>query len=260
MPQHFKLIIVIPCYNEAERLPVSKYKTFIDSHPFVKLCFVNDGSIDSTLPKLLQLRKCNQAQIKIINQVKNKGKANTVRHGILTCQKSESFDRIAYLDADLSTSLKECYAISKNINKSTLFTFGSRIPLETNHIVRKEYRFWIGRIVAKSISRQLDLDIYDTQCGCKVFHHGIVNFLFQEKFMSRWLFDVEIFHRFKTLALYNNMSPVFKEIPLKEWIDTDDSRVPFSYGIKLWIDLLSIGNNYKYDAKTNRKNETIITT
>jgi dolichyl-phosphate beta-glucosyltransferase len=41
-------IIVIPCYNEAQRLPMHAFKAFVCAkHPH-RFLFVNDGSTDGT--------------------------------------------------------------------------------------------------------------------------------------------------------------------------------------------------------------------
>ena len=36
-----------------------------------------------------------------------------------------------------------------------------------------------------------------------------------------------------------------KEVPLDQWIDTEDSRVKFSYMFQLWLDLAIIYRRYK---------------
>ncbi|APD07527.1 dolichyl-phosphate beta-glucosyltransferase [Flavobacteriaceae bacterium UJ101] len=245
MNTNFDLAIVIPCYNEAERLKINQYKNFIKNHKEVLLCFVNDGSTDHTYKVLKEIKNHNPSQVLLINQTANLGKAETVRTGILKCHQKYHVEKLAYLDADLSTSLEECTSISKEISTTTYCAFGSRIAKLDSTIQRKSYRFLIGRIIATLISRQLNLNVYDTQCGCKVFHSNLVTELFKEKFISRWLFDVELFHRLIVLYGRDQLKHVTKEIPLKSWLDTEDSKVPLSYFFKLWIDLISIGKAYK---------------
>ena len=36
-----------------------------------------------------------------------------------------------------------------------------------------------------------------------------------------------------------------KEVPLEQWIDTEDSRVKISYMFQLWLDLAIIYRRYK---------------
>ncbi len=63
--------VVIPCYNEEERLLSDEFLTYIDKNSGYHLCFVNDGSTDKTLEVLLELKKSNPENISIYNCEKN---------------------------------------------------------------------------------------------------------------------------------------------------------------------------------------------
>ena len=239
------LIIVIPCYNEENRLPLYQFKTFLDVNSDVLLCFVNDGSSDNTDDVIEKLAAVYPKKVKLLSLEQNLGKAGAVKAGFNFCEENYSFSKIAYLDADLATTLEECHSISAEINTTIQFAFGSRIAKIDTDIQRKQHRFFIGRFIATLISKQLDLKVYDTQCGCKIFSKEIAAKVFKEDFISKWLFDVEIFHRLILIFKKENMKNIAKEIPLKSWIDADDSRVKMSYFFKLWFDLLSIKKRYK---------------
>lgn len=241
----YNTIIVVPCYNEETRLPFQQFLSFINQHSDVLVCFVNDGSSDKTIDVLHQLKEKAENTVAILDIIQNAGKASAVRSGFLHCIKTFSFEKIAYLDADLSTSLEECIELSSQVNSETVFVFGSRIAKVDNNIKRKRYRFLIGRFIATLISNQLRLKVYDTQCGCKIFHHSVVKQSFKETFISKWLFDVEIFHRLIRLLGREKIHMSIKEIPLKAWEDTEESRVKFTYFFKLWVDLYNIGRTYK---------------
>jgi glycosyltransferase involved in cell wall biosynthesis len=245
MNKIFELCIVIPCYNEANRLKIDEFTFFLNTHKEVLICFVNDGSTDNTDFVIKQFNSTFYANSKLLSLKNNQGKAEAVRQGILFSNKNYSFKKVAYLDADLSTSLEECYRISELIKEETIFVFGSRISKIDTKIDRKMYRFFIGRVIATLISIQLELSVYDTQCGCKVFKNDITGAVFEEKFISKWLFDVEIFHRLNAIYGKQNMKKICKEEPLNAWIDTDNSKIKMTYFFKLWFDLLWIRNKYK---------------
>ena len=242
---HFDLAIVIPCYNEENRLPLSSFENFIQQNKECLIYFVNDGSSDNTIKVLQKFKNTFSENVDFLDLEENLGKAGAVREGFLTAQQKFQFDKIAYLDADLSTSLEECKTLSKEIKDETVFVFGSRISKTDNNIDRKFYRFLIGRFIATLISNQLKLKVYDTQCGCKIFDSKISNNLFQEEFISKWLFDVEIFHRLIAQFGIEKIKNIAKEVPLNAWVDTEDSRVKFTYFFKLWFDLYAIGRKYK---------------
>jgi len=220
---------------------------FLEKNIEVSIVFSNDGSTDNTKDILESLKAQFPKRVHIISFESNKGKAAAVRAGILYAHKHVNFDKIAYLDADLSTSLEECLSISQTVKNKVLFAFGSRILKIDNQIVRKYSRFLIGRILASVISNQLGLSVYDTQCGCKIFTKDLSYLVFQEHFISRWLFDVEIFHRIIRIKGREHMRHVSREIPLQSWIDTGNSKVKLSYFFRLWYDIIKIGSKYNHD-------------
>ena len=239
------LAIVIPCYNEADRLPVSQFENFLSLQPKVSVFFVNDGSKDKTDAVLSALKNKFSEQIEVQKMVQNGGKANAVFIGVRQLLRQKNFKKIAYLDADLATSLEECLRLSKHVKEDVVLAFGSRILKLDNKIKRKWYRFILGRVVATAISNTLNLNIYDSQCGCKVFEAQTAEKIFDQAFISEWLFDVEIFFRMVHLFGRSKIQNHLREIPLRSWVDTPDSRVSPLYFFTLWWDLFKISKKYK---------------
>ncbi len=141
------ICIVVPCYNEEKRLPHLAYENFLELNPETLICFVNDGSSDKTLVILETLRTKFTDNIVIISNPKNLGKAESVRNGMQFCNENLNFNFIAYIDADLSTSLEECKSLTTYFKDSITFVFGSRIMIIGSVIKRHRYRFIIGRII-----------------------------------------------------------------------------------------------------------------
>ena len=239
------LAIVIPCYNEANRLPVRSYESFLNKTPDVSIFFINDGSTDETGQLIHEMVMEFNGQVHLISFKKNKGKGNAVFEGFHFVLNNHDFKKIAYLDADLATSLEECYQLTNYVEGKITLAFGSRILKIDNNIKRKWYRFFFGRLVATAISKSLKLSLYDSQCGCKIFESSLAVKIFVEPFLSKWLFDVEIF--FRAIKVYGrkNIKEHIKEIPLNEWVDTPDSRVSPWYFFQLWLDLYKISKKYK---------------
>ncbi len=245
MLNNINLLIVIPCFNETDRIDVNEIKTFLESKKRVSILFVNDGSTDTTLSLLHNIQKNNNDNVDVLDLTKNVGKAEAVRQGFLYATENYEFDKIAYLDADLATPLEECYRISKKVKDNILFCFGSRILKIDTTIKRKFYRFLIGRIIATVISFILKAPVYDTQCGCKIFSKKNILELFVKPFISKWLFDVEIFYRFILLHGRENFQTKIREIPLKKWVNIGESKVSIFYFFRLWIDLWKIKTTYR---------------
>lgn len=241
------LVIVVPCFNERDRLPINDFSTFLKKNPRTKVCFVNDASTDGTKEVLQSLQSLLPKQVILLDNELNLGKAEAVRKGVLFCNKKIFAPKIAYLDADLATSLEECYEISTNLNNQISFVFASRILKIGSVVERRFLRFLFGRIIATLISNVLNIKVYDTQCGCKIFKSEIANLLFGKPFISKWLFDVELFSRILCHYGKSEGLKIMEEIPVKHWIDQGESKVKISYFFRLWYDLYLI-------RKTHRKN------
>jgi dolichyl-phosphate beta-glucosyltransferase len=125
------------------------------------------------------------------------------------------------------------------------FCFGSKIKRVGAVIEIKTFRYLAGRVIATFISRMLGIQVHDTQCGCKLFTKDLSVNLFKENFISKWLFDVEIF--FRMIILYGKQEALGRmiEIPLKKCVHKGESKVKISYFYRLWYDLLRINRKYK---------------
>ena len=47
--KEMKVAIIIPCYNEADRLDVSKFTEYLLQNTHVHFYFIDDGSTDNTI-------------------------------------------------------------------------------------------------------------------------------------------------------------------------------------------------------------------
>jgi hypothetical protein len=105
-------------------------------------------------------------------------------------------------------------------------------------------RHIIGRLLATFISGVLKLRVYDTQCGCKIIKRDLAIKLFEEPFISKWLFDVELFARI--IKIYGRPDCISKmiEIPLQKWTEKGGSKVKITYAFRLWFDLSRIKRKY----------------
>jgi len=240
-----KCIIVIPCYNEGQRLPVSNFCEFLDDQDDVQFVFVDDGSTDNTCEILKLLNDSNPKNTEILRLSKNSGKAEAVRRGLMLAL-SKKPDLVGFWDADLATPLSE---ISRFISVFSTYpeikwVFGSRVKLLGRRIERNEFRHYIGRVFATFVSLVLDLPIYDSQCGAKMFRaEEELERIISEKFRSRWIFDVELIARLtKYLKKTNKDSPsaTIYEIPLKNWVDVRGSKLKLRDFFRAIVDLFLI--------------------
>ena len=82
-----KVVIIIPCYNEADRLDTNKFIDYLSQNSHLHFIFVDDCSTDNTNLIINQLiLKYNSLVSLLINET-NKGKAESVRFGVIESYK-----------------------------------------------------------------------------------------------------------------------------------------------------------------------------
>jgi len=250
--------VVIPCYNEEERLLSDEFLTYIDKNSGYHLCFVNDGSKDKTLDVLHELQKGREDFITVYNCEKNGGKAEAVRLGMLHMAKKEDLDYIGFLDADLSTDLADFDDLVKTIETSDFkIVSGSRISRMGANITKESARKIISLTINFIIRKILSMDFKDTQCGAKIFHKDVIGIAFKDKFVTQWIFDVEIFKRMTIHFGLKKAKTMLCEQPLKRWIHADGSKLSMKDSVKIVGQLAQIAWVYR-SKKLARK--TVVAT
>lgn len=236
-----KTCIVVPCYNEGERLQVKTYIRFLNQNQ-CSFYFVNDGSKDNTLKVLYTIKNECPDQVEVVNLSINSGKGEAVRQGFLAAFKNKKFDYIGYFDADLATPLDEIEHLLRYLEKDIKVVIGSRVKRLGSEIKRYPIRHYLGRVFATMASVTLDLDVYDSQCGAKIFKTKTAKDLFSEPFQSKWLFDLELLYRLKHMKDidFNN---IILEVPLRRWQEKGDTRIKVIDFITIPFDLVRIKNN-----------------
>lgn len=238
--------IVIPCYNEAGRIDLKSFEAFAAAERSYHICFVNDGSTDSTAEVLSAFCESNSAQFSLINLDVNKGKGEAVRAGLLALKSRNEFETIGFLDADLATSLEEYEKLNTALLKGSYrAVFGSRMKKMGSNIDRSVKRHIIGRFFATLISASINLPFYDTQCGAKVFKPDFLDGIIENPFLTKWLFDVEILTRLKQKIGKKGVNSFVLEKPLDSWTEMGDSKITKLDIIRIPIDLLKIRKHYK---------------
>mgnify|MGYP003640534081 FL=1 len=238
--------VVIPCYNEEERLLSTEFKDFAHKNLGYHLCFVNDGSTDKTLEVLEKLKKGSESNISIYNCEQNGGKAEAVRQGMLHLAKDAQLDYIGFLDADLSTDFRDFDDLVETLDQSNFkIVSGSRMSRMGANITKESARKIISMTINLIIRTILRMPFNDTQCGAKVMDRSVVPLLFDKPFITKWLFDVEMFIRMRKHYGKTEAKKFICEQPLKRWIHADGSKLSMKDSVKIVGQLAKIAFVYR---------------
>ena len=187
------------------------------------------------------------------NCEKNGGKAEAVRLGMLHMAKKSDLDYIGFLDADLSTDLKDFDDLVSTIENSDYkIVSGSRISRMGANITKESARKIISLTINFIIRKILKMDFKDTQCGAKIFHKDVIGISFDKKFVTQWIFDVEIFKRITKHYGLKRAKEILCEQPLKRWIHADGSKLSMKDSIKIVGQLGQIAWTYRTKNKSSQ--------
>jgi dolichyl-phosphate beta-glucosyltransferase len=250
-----RVAVVVPCFNEERRLDVPAFIEFLELGPIgpagsvaVEFVFVDDGSTDGTRRVLEDIRGKRPSAGRVVEQRPNRGKAEAVRRGILAALERAP-DAVGFWDADLATPLSEIGEFVGVLaqHPEVDVVVGSRVKLMGRTIERRPWRHYLGRMFATAASLALALPVYDTQCGAKLFRvTPALARVFDEPFLARWVFDVELLARF--LAEHPggpaDAERSIYELPLRTWIDVHGSKLTASDFAKAAVDLAMIRRRY----------------
>ena len=241
-----EISIVIPAYNEANRLPDTLEKIVIylrEKKVSFELIAVDDGSKDNTAEIVLQASK-KYPEIRLLRNVRNYGKGYAVRKGVLEARGKY----ILFTDGDLSTPITELSGLWHAIREEGFdVAIGSRSLPEAQILVRQPwYRGIFGQFYPSFVHLLVMNDFLDTQCGFKLFRREAALRLFSSLKTKGFSFDVEILLRAK------NSGYRIKEIPVI-WSNSRESKVvlwrdPF----RMLKELILIKINLLYHKRLNR--------
>ena len=213
-----KLSVIIPAYNEAERLPSTieeAYGWLTESFEAnFEIIVVDDGSSDETVAKTHEMITTHP-QLKILAQPQNQGKGAAVKRGML-----EATGEIRlFMDADHSTHIREAAKVLAATNKGAEVVIASRQHPESDISVSQSWlREHMGQSFNFIMRSIVGLEMQDTQCGFKAFTAKAAEDIFSRQKLDGFSFDVEL------LFLASKLGYNIAEIPV-EWINEPNSRV-----------------------------------
>jgi dolichyl-phosphate beta-glucosyltransferase len=226
------LSIVVPAYDEAERLPASleaaaAYLAARKEPLQTEFIVVDDGSTDRTKERAEESARRLGLDLQVIRSLENRGKGHAVRTGALAAR-----GRLVLVsDADFSTPLSEW---EKLAGAGVPVAIGSR-AVDPSLVMKRQplARQTMGRLFNRFVRLLALPGIGDTQCGFKLFSNGAAKEIFSRTRVDRFAYDVE------ALLLARRLGFPIAEVPVV-WINSPDTRVSLFGGAQAYWDLLRI--------------------
>ncbi|XP_062585851.1 dolichyl-phosphate beta-glucosyltransferase-like [Saccostrea cucullata] len=253
-PATLELSVIVPAYNEEERLPVMMDEALAylqerkkkSSSFSYEVIVVDDGSKDKTTQTAQKY--CNQfgsEKVRVLTLAKNRGKGGAIRLGMFSARGRF----LLFADADGASKFSDFTKLEnemKNLKKDSsnrAVVCGSRAHLEEESIAQrslfrtilmKGFHFVVWFLCVRGVK--------DTQCGFKLLTREAAILLFSNLHVERWAFDVDMLF----LAQYFNI-PV-GEVAIT-WTEIEGSKmVPVFSWIQMGKDIILIRLRYLLGA------------
>jgi glycosyltransferase involved in cell wall biosynthesis len=225
-----ELSVVIPAYNEAERLPrtLERVRAYLDGQgrPY-EIVVVDDGSLDETVARA---HAAGGAHLRLLSNGVNRGKGYSVRQGMLAARGA----RRLMTDADLSTPIEELPRLAQRLDEGCDVVIASRaLPGSRIEVRQGAFRENMGRAFNLLVRLLVLPGLRDTQCGFKLFSAAAAEAAFARTRLDGFAFDVE--------ALFIARRRGFRvaELPVV-WRNDAATRVGWWKGFVAFADLLRI--------------------
>lgn len=225
------LSIVIPVYNEQQRLPQSlqQIRDFVARQPYaVEVVVVDNNSTDRTRA-MAQAFAAEMPGLRVLVETRQ-GKGAAVRAGMLGACGAYRF----ICDADLSMPIDEVNKFLPPQCDGFDIAIGSR---EAPGAVRYDepwHRHLMGRVFNTIVRLFAVHGFQDTQCGFKMFRAEVAEALFPLQTLNGWSFDVEI------LYLAQQRGDRIVEVPV-HWFYKANTRIhPLHDSLAMFADVMTI--------------------
>jgi dolichyl-phosphate beta-glucosyltransferase len=218
------LSIVLPAYNEAERIGPALDELFAYlmtahglPHP-IGVLVVDDGSVDGTAD-LVRGRPEAAGSIAGVTlsvlTVPHGGKGAAVRAGMLAA----TGDLVVFTDADMATPPDQLPVLVDRLDGHDV-ALGSRIQPDGSDMraTQPGYRRLLGKAFHVLASLWVVGPVQDTQCGFKGFTRAAAQDLFERQRITSIVFDVELIYLARRRRYRLAIVPI-------RWFDKRGSRM-----------------------------------
>jgi dolichyl-phosphate beta-glucosyltransferase len=187
------LSIVVPCYNEQDRLPatVDAIKSYMSEHGIdYELILSDDGSADHTRDVIARAID-GTSNVHGVTLPRNRGKGRALAEGVAVSKG----DRVLLTDADLSTPIEELPKLEARLDAGAGVAIASRSIKGAQVVVSQPiYRVLMGKTFNIIVQALLLPGLWDTQCGFKLFRGDLARSVFADLKTDGFGYDPEVLY------------------------------------------------------------------
>jgi dolichyl-phosphate beta-glucosyltransferase len=232
MPDRPYLSLILPAYNEAQRIAqtVGEAQAYLEQRGFSHEIIVAADGNDGTRERVAEMARTDPT-LHVLGSVERRGKGYGIRQGVARAQGQI----IGFADADNKTPIEEFDKLQPWLSQGYEVVVGSR-SLRESRVERAQplYRRLGSEAFALFMHTLIGLrGITDSQCGFKFFQRPVALDLFGRQKIDGYMFDVEI------LYLAERAGYRIAQVPVR-WRDDADSRFGAGEALEDALDILRI--------------------
>lgn len=184
--------IVLPAYNEAERIEDTVKRTAIVLRNITssfEIIIAEDGSSDNT-DKISETLAKKYGFVLHLHSDERLGRGKALSRAF----RISKGDILGYIDVDLATDMKHLKELIQYIHDGYSFATGSRMLPDSN-VKRSFKRGFASKGFNFIVRFMLDSKLYDHQCGFKAFRRESLFKIIDDVKDTHWFWDTELFVR-----------------------------------------------------------------
>jgi dolichyl-phosphate beta-glucosyltransferase len=186
------LEVVIPAFNEAERLPETLRRTveFLRCQEWSsRVLVVDNGSCDGTADVVATHVSATDDVVPVaLIGCSRPGKGAAVRRGLLSSRSRY----VGFFDADLATPLETLRVAMAELEAGATVVIGSRYVVHADLVQLQPLVRRMGGATFRLLATRAVRNVHDTQCGFKFFERRALTRALAQCRVTGFAFDVEL--------------------------------------------------------------------
>jgi dolichyl-phosphate beta-glucosyltransferase len=229
---HVELEVVIPAFNEEQRLPRTLASTiaYLAQQDFTSaIVVVDNGSVDGTAEVVRRVARDSAIPVYHVGCA-TPGKGSAVRRGFATSRARH----VGFMDADLATPIETLDRVLPLLRSGVEAVIASRNAEGAVRAVPQGALRTVGGEAFRAASRTVLPGLSDSQCGFKFFSGPAVRRVLADCRIDGFSFDIELLGRLQRAGHQISEVPVV-------WTDVAGSTFhPIRHGLRSFADTVRI--------------------